>query len=79
MYSINDLIKKYDIDDGFKKAVSKLVAKLDKEDTIEILVNMIVDTMYGYSLDYEIRMDDAGNVRIGIEKDLTDFFNELFK
>lgn len=73
------VIEKYDIDNEFKRAVSKMLSRLSKEDIIEQLSRLLTDMLYVVAYDSDIRVDDGSNVLIAIREklqaELTDIFD----
>ena len=78
MLNIEDLITKYDTNKGFQHAVSQLLSRMDKEDTIEQLTGFMADIVYSTAYDNDMNMDDGSNVRIGIENHIMDRLTDLF-
>lgn len=79
IYSIEELVRKYDIDDGFKHVISNLIKRMDKSDVIEILSNHLMKLLYAHIYEYELEIDNGSNVRIGIEDSIKKCLEELFK
>ena len=79
MNTIEDLITKYDINNAFKQAVSNLLEDLDRDDTIEILTNKVVDILYTavWESDY-LSIDDGGNVHRDITKNVKSELKNMF-